>query len=123
MKTQFDGNRRVVSLSNLKAMCERVSGTCHRFAVSKVSRSRVHVEYSNPDEYGNEDPMTAVFPCYPSFDTVAVVLDIVRVINDTWHGEGWQSFDVLMDCEWLWYDPETNEWQSRWGDYCARAES
>lgn len=65
MKTQFDCEIRVVSLANLEAMCAHVSGFCHRFKVEKVTRSRVHVSYSNPDEYGSESPMIAVFPCYP----------------------------------------------------------
>lgn len=103
MNTQFDWNKRVVSLANLEAMCERVSGTCHTFTVSKVSRSRVYVEYSNPTEYGTPQPMTAIFPCYPAgWDQVAIVLDIINVIHDNWHGEGWQAFAPLMDCPVLW---------------------
>lgn len=120
METQSDQKVRVVALSNLRAMCERVSGTCHRFEVSKVSRSRVHVEYSNPDEYGNESPMVAVFPCYPTgheFNPAGaqynphVVLDMLRVIGDNWDGEGWQAFQPLLDCPTLWRDG-CNRWQS-----------
>ena len=118
METQQDSKVRMVALSNLIAMCERVSGTCHRFEVTKVSRSRVHVTYSNPDEWGNEfQPMTAVFPCYPSgwhedIDNPRVILEFMRVINDTWDGEGWQAFTILLDCPTLWRDPESNTWQS-----------
>jgi len=65
MKTQSDMRIRAVSLSNLRAMCARASGMSHRFEVVKVSRSRVHVEYSNPDEYGNSRPVQAVSPCLP----------------------------------------------------------
>jgi hypothetical protein len=107
MKTQQDCKERVVALENLEAMCKRISGICHRYEVTKVSRSRVHVTYSNPDEYGYENPMTAVFPCYPSGwpddkDNPRVVLDYLRVINDTWDGEGWQAFEQLRDCPTLW---------------------
>lgn len=116
MKTQFDAKERVVSLENLNAMCERISGFCHRFEVVKVSRSRVHIAYSNPDEYGNESPMTAVFPCYPStfdgHDNPAVVLDYLRIINDDHDGEGWQCFEELRSCPILWRDPETGAWMS-----------
>lgn len=115
MKTQFDFRKRVVSLENLRAMCERVSGVCHNYTVVKVSRSRVHVEYSNPTEYGTPQPMTAVFPCYPSGyedDNQAVVLDIMRVIGDNWGGEGWQAFDCLIACPTLWRDPQTGKWET-----------
>lgn len=116
MHTQSDHKERVVAVSNLEAMCDRVSGTCHRFTVSKVSRSRVHVEYSNPDEYGNETPMTAVFPCYPNpfeAENPFVVLSVIRVIGDNWDGEGWQAFQQLMDCPTLWRSgPDANDWRS-----------
>lgn len=110
--TQFDLTERIVSVDNLRAMCARVSGMCHRFAVEKVSRSRVHVTYSNPDEYGNAQPITAIFPCYPSTfdgsDNPAVVLDALRVIDpgDTWAGEAWQAFEPLMSCPMLWRSPD-----------------
>lgn len=118
MITQSDSKVRVVHLSNLKAMCARVSWVCHRYWVKKVSRSRVHVCYSNPDEYGSEHVMTAVFPCYPNGfadneDNPNIVLDILRVFNDNWHGEGWQAFDTLLDCPTLWRDPSTNEWATK----------
>lgn len=117
MKTQFDYSKRVVSLENLSAMCDRNSGTCHRFEVVKVTPSRVHVAYSNPDEYGNESPMTAVLPCYPSAfdgnDNPAIVLEIVNVVGDNWDGEGWQAFSPIFDCPELYRDPATGEWLSR----------
>lgn len=120
MKTQFDSNKRVVSVENLKAMCAHVSGMCHTYKVTSVSRSRVHVTYSNPDEYGQDHPMTAVYPCYPSnapanrddADNPCVVLDILRVLNDNWDGEGWQAFDLLHDCPTLWRVPHTGKWRS-----------
>jgi hypothetical protein len=104
MKTQFDSQVRMVNLVNLVAMCGHQSGFSHRYTVSKISRSRVHVEYSNPDEYGNESPMTAVFPCFPNdfgpenADNPYIVLQIMRVVGDTWNGEGWQAFDQLLTC-------------------------
>lgn len=117
MKTQQDHSVRIVALENLRAMCGRVSGMCHNYHVVKVSRSRIHVEYSNPDEYGHDNPMTAVFPCYPSCwpgdeDNPRVVLDIMRVINDSWDGEGWQAFSTLLDCPQVWRDPDGKGWSS-----------
>ena len=103
METQQDYSVRVVALTNLRAMCERVSGMCHRFEIEKVSRTRCYVSYSNPDEYGHESPMIAVFPIYPSgwaedAENPRVVLEILTVQRDNWHGEGWQAFSELLDC-------------------------
>ena len=116
MKTQFDHTVRVVSLENLKAMYERESAVCHRYHVGKVTANRVYVQYSNPDQYGNEDPMTIVFPCYPStFDKAqnpAVVLDALRVINDTHSGEGWQAFLSLLESPKLWRHPGGHIWHT-----------
>lgn len=115
MKTQEDNIVRMLALDNLRAMCEEASGMCHRFWIEKVSRSRVHIGYSNPDEYGNENPMYAVLPSFPSKqhfadpetdiiswlqddrDNPRVLVEVMRVINDTWDGEGWQAFDPLWD--------------------------
>lgn len=113
MRTQSDTRERVVSLDNLKAMCERLSGVCHVYSVTVVSRSRVHVEYTNPDEYGSDYPMTAVFPCFPGEepDNPRVLLSILRVLRDSWDGEGWQAFDPLVNCPTLWRDPD-GRWHS-----------
>lgn len=113
MRIQADQQTRVVALSNLEAMCERVSGCmCHQFTVEKVTRSRVHVSYSNEDEWAVEHPMVAVFPCYPApfGNECYVVLDILRVLYDNWDGEGWQAFQVLLDCPKLWRNPVDNDW-------------
>lgn len=101
MKTQFDHPVRIVSLENLKALCDRASGHSHTYRVIKVSRSRVHVEYSNPDEYGNPRPIVAVFPCYPStFDGAenpAIVLgDCTRIIGGSEEYDPIQSFDPII---------------------------
>jgi hypothetical protein len=100
VKSQFDWTKRVVSLENLQAMCDRISGISHTFEVSNVSRSRVHVTYSNPDEYGRPDPVTAVFPCYPCADQPCIVLDALRYVNSP--GEEWQAFEQLYACPTLW---------------------
>ena len=91
---------RVVSLDNLVAMCEAASGTCHRYWIEKVSRSRVHVGYSNPDEYGGDAPMYAILPCFPSgwpgdADNPRVLIRCMRVVGDSWTGEGWQAFEPV----------------------------
>ena len=118
MKTQSDSKMRVVSLENLKAMCEERSGCyCHKYWIEKVSRSRVHVGYSNEDEYANSHPMYAVFPCYPNGfqdnkDNPNVVLDFLNIVHDYEDGEGWQNFTYLLDCPVLWRDPENDTWKA-----------
>jgi len=78
-------------------MCSDVSGFCHRYSIVNVSRNRVTVEYSNPNEYGTEYPMRAQFPCYANGSLFLVVLDITRITGDNWDGEGWQAFTELLD--------------------------
>lgn len=118
MKTQQDHTVRIVALENLRAMCDRASGYCHRYTITTVSRSRVHVEYSNPDEYGAEHPMIAVFPCYPSgwpqdsTENPRVILEIMRVIHDDADGEGWQAFTPILECPVLWRDSKDGGWQT-----------
>lgn len=116
---QSDKKVRVVALSNLEAMCARISGVCHRFEVVYVSGNRVKVEYSNPDEYGNPEPVRAEFPCYPigwhDDDNRLVVLDPVRYTGCTGRNEeSWQAFQQLYDCPELFRNnPDTEDWKSR----------
>ena len=106
MKTQFDNKVRVVSLENLKAMCERCSGTCNGYHIGKVTTNRVHVwtntSSSESESFGH--PVTAVFPAWPSgFDgkeNPSVALEIMRVIGETDDDyDASQEFWPLLDCE------------------------
>lgn len=118
--TQFDHHKRVVSLCNLRAMCARISGTCHRFAVESVGASTVRVSYSNPDEYGRAEPVTAVFPCYKGTGNTAVVLDAIRYVNSP--DEEWQAFWQLFDCPALFrVSSDRDQWQSEYEILIARA--
>ena len=114
--TQSDSKARVVALTNLRAMCARVSGTCHTFQVIKVSTHRVAVAYSNPDEYGTPHPVTAHYPCYPSpFDsaTPLVVLEMVRCTGGD--DESWQAFESLHECQQLFRSCGSPcEWQTEY---------
>lgn len=116
METQQDTKVRMIALANLRAMCKRVSGVAHRFEVTKVTRSRVHVTYTNPDEYGRERPVTAVYPCYPSkwtddAENPRVTLDALRHFGGT-DSEDWQAFTALTDAPTLWRDPDRIEWRT-----------
>lgn len=120
MIIQMDSSVRVVAVTNLRAMCVRASGMAHRYWVEKVTRSRVWVGYSNPDEWGAEHPMFAIFPCYPNltandngWENLVAVLDFMRIVHDSWEGEGWQAFTPLVDCVQLWFNPQTEKWASK----------
>lgn len=114
-RTQMDTRERVVALSNLEAMCERISATCHRFSVVKVTPHSVHVEYSNPNEYGSESPVTAIYPAFKNTfdgaDNPFVVLHAIRYVND--RDEAWQAFLQLTDCEPLHRVTWEGEWKTR----------
>ncbi|KKM74874.1 hypothetical protein LCGC14_1395920 [marine sediment metagenome] len=113
---QFDHRLRAVSVPNLEAMCERVSGMCHRYTLDGITKTRAYVEYSNPDEWGHEAPMTAVFPVIHGLygkDCPAVVLSIMNVQKDNQHGEGWQSFGCIVDGPELWRAPGDGVWATR----------
>jgi hypothetical protein len=116
MRTQQDHKVRAVSLANLEAMCNRASGMCHRFSVSKVSRSRVHVDYSNPDEYGHERPITAVFPCIPNDFEPENPIVLIGAMLRTIGGDGdpdydYQQFDPIVSGSAL-YRSRT-DWRTR----------
>ena len=111
---QADWKVRIVATENLEAMAERISGMCHRFSVTYIGNFAL-VEYSNPDEYGNENPMIAYYPMIKGFwgkGTVGVVMNIHKVINDSWDGEGWQAFSELDGCPQL-FRGENGEWDTR----------
>lgn len=118
MKTQQDTRIRMVALDNLRAMCAHATGMSHSYQVSKVSRSRVHVTYSNPDGYGNSRPVTAVFPCYPSpwpddADNPRVLLDPLRVLGDDANGSVYQIIDaMIVGCPTLWRKGPGHPWQT-----------
>lgn len=116
MKSQFDWKKRIVSAENLRAMCDRISGTCHRFAVDRVTANRVHVRYSNPDEYGSDRPVTAVYPAYSQgqdTENPAVVLDLLRTTGGT-DSEDWQAFEQINDCPVLWRNPNSGQWETEY---------
>jgi len=127
MKTQFDYNVRVVSLANLAAMCERMSGMCNGYHIDKVTTNRVYVRTnsspSDDESFGHS--VTAVFPAWPStFDgkeNPTVALDILRIIGETEdETEASQYFEPLMDCDQLWRNPETGEWQTEFEIYSEK---
>lgn len=91
----FTGNIFCASLDKVKETCKSISGMAHHYSIVNVSKNRVQIEYSNPDEYGYENPMTIIYPCFQEGDMIIVVFWALRVINDTWDGEGWQAFDII----------------------------
>jgi hypothetical protein len=120
MKLQMDTTKRVVAVANLHAMCARISGTCHTFRVAGANEHRVSVRYSNPDEYGSEEPITAVLPAYmmglgSNVDDYAVILDPLRYVGCTGKNEeAWQAFHELWDCPELFQDEFDGPWHTRY---------
>lgn len=127
MLTQSDSKTRVVSLSNLRAMCDRVSGVCHRYDVIKVSRSRAHIQYSNPDEYGSGRPIVAVCAVIPGHGSEdrrvvngaevnpRIILDPITYLtgNDPEIYDPYQSFIPILDCPSLWRSgPYAADWHT-----------
>jgi len=107
METQQDNNTRVVAAANLEAMCKYVSGMCHRYKIEVVTDRVVVISYSNPDEYGTDEPICVTFPCYPSCwpdddDNPRVVLDMIGDDADEDSGiDAYQCFVPLLDCPTL----------------------
>lgn len=99
MKTWRNDKVNIVTMAQMEKVCNDISGTCHRFWIHKVTKNRVYIAYSNPDEYANENPMYAVFPIYPGHekDNENIVLDIIDVKRDYPDGEGWLNFMQIMD--------------------------
>lgn len=122
MRTQQDTKVRMLALDNLEAMCRRASGMSHTYYVSKVSRSRVHVTYSHPDEYGNPDPITAVFPCFPSpypedkADNPRVILEPMRTYGGREEIDreiGWQAIEgAIILAPTLWRHNDSSPYRT-----------
>ena len=125
---QMDSQARIVALANLRAMCARASGVCHRFTVESVTANRAIVAYSNPNEYGSECPIRVSYPVIPSgfsghSDSVLVVLQCVRVTGgrDEFDRDG--ICDILLqvtEMEQLWRDPTSGQWQTEYEVLIAR---
>ena len=88
----------IVDLDTLRRVLENNSGMCHKYEVGNVSKHRVKVGYSNPDEYGNDNWTYAIFPRYTwrAFGqvTTIVVLEIIGMVNDP-EDYLWQCFDFI----------------------------
>lgn len=110
MHRQADYKVRVVTLDNLKAMCEYVSGSyCHKYEVTKATPSRVWVSYSNEDEWAYEHPIHAVYRKTSDHNPM-VFLEILRCVPDS-DGKNYRHFDLLHDCPQLWRNPENGQWK------------
>lgn len=119
MRTQEDQKVRLVALDNLRAMCDRQSSMCHRFWVEKVTRSRVHVAYSNPNEYGSDPPVIAVFPAIPAEnepDNPRVLLGhCLRLLGGRdEYDRHIDMFSPVQDCPQLWRsNGNSSDWKTR----------
>lgn len=124
MSAQYDAKVRLVGLSNLKAMCRRLSGVSHRYGVTQITPTRVWVEYSNPDEYGSADPVAIALPAFEDkeLQTILVLFYIIGTKNAGAVDDLWQAYIPLWDCPEIfrpWRDSEEwltkAEWDARQG--------
>jgi len=61
----YDSKMRVVSISNLEAMCEEVSGCmCRKFGIGDVRDHSVEVYFTNEDDCAFNHTISAVFPLF-----------------------------------------------------------
>lgn len=117
MKPYIDHQVRVVSFEALDAMCEHISSPpCHVYRPVRVTKQYCYIEYSNPNEYGTPDPVTAVYPVYRQDicgQTMwCIVLDMVRIVNNDEGDTMWQAFECLRSCPTLHRDAVTGEWHT-----------
>lgn len=127
--SQFDGSARVVALSNLRALCERASGICHRYWIEEPKRLRVgayvRVWYSNPNQYGAERPFCREYPIVSILQGV-VRLDATPMIGigsilagrtrkepKDLYGEGWQCFNPIEYGPELFRSGPDGKWETR----------
>jgi len=117
MKPYFDFRARVVSFEALDAMCEHVSRVAYEYRPVKLTELYCHIQFSNLDEYGEPDPITAIYPRYSRRAAggekriSAIVLDVSWIINDQFNTAA-QAFQRLHDCPELHFDPATGEWRT-----------
>lgn len=116
---QFDYPTREVSISNLYAMCDYSSGTVRSYYVYQHTKNRIHVAYTNPDEYGNTQLVVAVFVRY-NHNPEVVIFSPIRYYavgkvnrNNPYYDGDWiaSCFDLLLNCPVLWRNPDTKEWK------------
>lgn len=121
MRIQDDRQVRIVALDNLIAMCEHVSGMCHRWEVLpyKPGAKTVRVQYANPDEWGADHPIEFVCSTFPSGwgekDNPYVFIEwptrILYAKDDNereYMEQVWLS--TIHDCPRLWRNPENGTW-------------
>ena len=87
----------VIDRTALDYVLDAASGVCHRFWVERESANRILVAYSNPNEYGTEEP---VFVYYPTFTDNALGIQVI-VVWATHVTGGRDKFDREVTCEQL----------------------
>ena len=94
----------LVELGILEEACAVSSGMCRKYTVEE-GKTQVTVCFSNPDEYGNDQPVGAVFPLVKTQTGKAVLLEALRYRGEQSDGRNpyrdpefvWQCFSPLLD--------------------------
>lgn len=98
----------VIELASLAAYCKTHSGVAHRYTVERTSGHRVMATYSNPDEWGNDQPMSCYLPCFWDGDVWWVVLTPTSYqdVGVGWKHDPYQAFGFI----WRAKAENPNEW-------------
>ncbi len=121
---------RTCDLSELNAICEHESGMCHRYSVAQTSSRYVTLTYSNPNEYGTDQPIACKLPIIERMratlgmsDADRLVIVALTVPADTrivgWSAAGmfdddeaFQAFSPILDHPGMSYDCDKRGWST-----------
>lgn len=122
---------RIVSADQLRAMCDRASGTAHTFALD-MGKTRATITYSNPDEYGSARPFALRLPIIQAFGAPQVVLQHASEagpgLDEHDRDACYQAVDAaVLSAPDLYPVPDSSDWETmherlqRKGDALANA--
>lgn len=99
-----------LTITAIAKLCAFHSGMCHRYAIESVTRNRVKISYSNPNEYGTPRPIYAYFPIvlYQHGNDQGTIA-CVTFGHYTGAGEDYQAFDVIRYGRVTW-DAAAQSW-------------
>lgn len=99
-----------MTITEIAQVCRAISGTCHRYKIESVTRSRVKISYSNPNEYGSERPIFAYYPIvlYQANNDQGTIA-CLEFGHYTGAGEDWQAFYAIT-CARVEWNKEREQW-------------
>ena len=101
---------KAMTITEIATVCRAISGVCHVYKIEKVTRRRVCVSYSNPNEYGTPRPIRAYFPIVlftPNNDQQTIAC--LEFAHYAGAGDDWQAFHALT-CARVEWDKARESW-------------